>query len=348
MPVLSSLNLPRRQKYAIVGVFALGFGYVTLPQTTSLPLPLTPLFPSVCIISVVRLVALIDVTNLQAYDATYTSAYMIYWTTVEVNAAIACACIMTLKPLIQRVFPRLLSPSKGMREPTLQWITPANNDSLLCTHHRSSLPATSPSSPLHRHTSRGSNTSTHTHKNRGSGSGSGSGSLPHLHEYELPHAHHQDTMEKSRYYHHFTRHPSPSDTDDPYDLDHDLDLEAQRTCSTTTRADTGASSSGSAGGDYDDDEEEDHKPLDPGSASGAGALRAPPRAHLRLSVHVMREVVVESERVGPGPGAWPGRSSPSASGFGEGRNTTAGRKDGVEDAEGVELREGVGGRRTEL
>jgi hypothetical protein len=297
----------------------------------------------VCIISVVRLVALIDVTNLQAYDATYTSAYMIYWTTVEVNAAIACACIMTLKPLIQRVFPRLLSPSKGMREPTLQWITPVNNDSLLRTHARNSLPPTSPTSPLHRHASRGSHTSTHTHKN--SGSGSGSGSLPHLHEYEMSHAHHQDTIKKSRYYHHFTRHSSPSDTDDPYDLDHDLDLEAQRTCSRTTRGDTGASSSGSgsgsAGGNYDDDEDDD-KLLDP----GAGALRAPPRAHLRLSVHVMREVVVDSERVGSGPcqSAWRGRSSPSSSAaaVGEGRDTTA-TKDGdggTERVEGTARREG--------
>ncbi|KAK4129058.1 hypothetical protein N657DRAFT_676740 [Parathielavia appendiculata] len=287
MPVLSSLNLPRRQKYAIVGLFALGFG--------------------VCIISVVRLVALIDLTELQAYDATYTSAYMIYWTTVEVNAAIACACVMTLKPFIQRVFPRLLSPSKGIREPTLQWITPVNNDS----HTRNSLPPASPTSPLHRYQSRGSNTSTPTNKNRRSGS------LPHLYEYEMSHHyhhrrrghHHEDMMEKSRYYHSFTRHPSSSDADDAYDLDHDLDLEAQRTCSssittTTTAAgdgdgDTGgaASSSGSAG-NYDGDHGEDCKALDPGAG---GALRAPPRAQLRLSIHVMREVVVESESI---TGAW--------------------------------------------
>ncbi|KXX75687.1 hypothetical protein MMYC01_208302 [Madurella mycetomatis] len=108
MPVLSSLKLPRRQKYAVVGVFALGF--------------------SVCVFSVVRLVALVDVTEMHSLDPTYTAAQMMYWTSVEVNAAISCACIMTLKPFIQRIFPRLF-PSKGIRTQSLQWITPVTGSS---------------------------------------------------------------------------------------------------------------------------------------------------------------------------------------------------------------------------
>src|ERR1051325_11666797 len=114
MPVLSALKLPRRQKYALVGVFALGF--------------------FVCIVSIIRLIALIDVVKKQAVDATYTSANMIYWTSVEVNAAISCACIMTLKPLIQKIFPSLLFPSRTPRDQSLQWIEHSSH------HNRQSGP----------------------------------------------------------------------------------------------------------------------------------------------------------------------------------------------------------------
>ncbi|KAK4144856.1 uncharacterized protein C8A04DRAFT_11132, partial [Dichotomopilus funicola] len=105
MPVLYSLHLPRRQKFAIVGVFTLGF--------------------FVCIISAVRLGSLVQSTKDKSLDSPYTNTIVVYWTNIEVNAAICCACIMTLKPLIQRVFPRLLSPTSDTRDPpTLDWITP--------------------------------------------------------------------------------------------------------------------------------------------------------------------------------------------------------------------------------
>ncbi|KAK4044373.1 hypothetical protein C8A01DRAFT_31428 [Parachaetomium inaequale] len=297
MPVLSSLNLPRRQKYAIVGVFAFGF--------------------FVCIISIVRLVTVIDVTQQQSWDATYTSAYMIYWTTVEVNASVACACVMTLKPLIQRVFPRLLSPSKGIREHTLQWITPVNSnnrDSIHTNHHHQHRHNSSPMIPVSPLTRRESNTSTHTtNKHRCSGSGSGSGSasnsgsaLPHLHEYSERRQPDHDTVEKSRYYHSFTAAADAAD----YDLDRDIDLEAQRTCSSSVVSNRTAAGGGSSTRSaVDDDEEgegegEDYTPLDP--YPGAYALRAPPRAHLRLSVHMPRFVggeMWQPQQRSPGSGS---------------------------------------------
>ncbi|KAK4098788.1 hypothetical protein N658DRAFT_454444 [Parathielavia hyrcaniae] len=317
MPVLSSPNLPPRQKYAIVGLFALGFG--------------------VCIISVVRLIALINVTELQAYDATYTSAYMIYWTTVEVNTAIACACIMTLKPLIERVFPRLLSPSRGTREPSLQWITPVTVTVHNDRHPRDSLPSpASPAtcSPPHRRHQSGSNNTNASARTNTTDKNRRSGSLPHNNEHGMSHhhrgrRHYDDMMEKARYYHRFTRHPVASDADadadTPYDLDQDLDLEAQRTCrcsstggggdggggdggggdggggnsgmdkggAASSRGSGSGSSSGSAStGNYDgvDDDEEYCKPIDAeaaGAGPEAGALKAPSRAHLRLSTNVM-------------------------------------------------------------
>ena len=59
---------------------------------------------NVCLISVVRLVsvrhdAIIIATDFEARA---------YWTAAEVNLAIVCACLSTLKPLLARVLPRLV------------------------------------------------------------------------------------------------------------------------------------------------------------------------------------------------------------------------------------------------
>lgn len=295
-----------------------------------------------CIVSIVRLVALINATAEKDVDGIYTSAYMIFWTTVEVNAAISCACIMTLKPLIQRVFPRLLSPSKGHREHNLQWITPAHtindhtnpNTPRHSRHFSSASNPTSPISPAHithiRRHSATSSSSTTSHgcvsgkQNRGSGSGSGSGhSLPHLFEYGgdgggTHYHHYSDTMEKSRYYHGLIK-----SGDLEYDIDHDLDLEAQRTHSVSTIAPPaahgggGTASSSTTGnsttsGPDDDDvaaaapggSGDDEMPLDPaaGPTTTMTVLRAPPRAHLRMSTAALGSAmgVVGGGKVGEG------------------------------------------------
>lgn len=42
-------------------------------------------------------------------DFTYVAAELSYLTAVEINGAIVCACVMTLKPLLAKFFPRVLS-----------------------------------------------------------------------------------------------------------------------------------------------------------------------------------------------------------------------------------------------
>ncbi|KAL2170767.1 hypothetical protein VTG60DRAFT_4422 [Thermothelomyces hinnuleus] len=366
MPVLSSLNLPRRQKYAIIGVFALGF--------------------FVCIISIVRLVTLIGITRSRSLDAMYTGTNLIYWSTVEVNASISCACIMTLKPLIQRVFPRLLSPSKSVRElPTLQWITPINHDDDNndyddrrregmqrihddndCRHSNSA-----PASPLTR---RESHTSAYTAQTRRGSVGVG------LHHNNH---HHEETLEKSRYYHNFTAAPKKESNGADYDLDRDLDLEAQRTCSNCSPVSSGWSASddvpsmrgdesGSSGmgrrrrssssssssdvppetGDRQTARGRAEKDggRERGRARGAEghntppleselaryALRAPPRAHLRKPPPPPPPVSVRSE---PSTMENPGYDPKSGS-------TTSGSGEGIRESwrEVVELREGTARR----
>ncbi|KAK3377577.1 hypothetical protein B0H63DRAFT_435777 [Podospora didyma] len=65
----------------------------------------------VCAISVVRLWELVE-ENTRA-DFTFDNVSISYLTCIEINAAIACACCMTLKPLVSRVFPRLWGSSSG-------------------------------------------------------------------------------------------------------------------------------------------------------------------------------------------------------------------------------------------
>lgn len=88
IPVLYRLNLPRRQKMALFAVFALGF--------------------LVCAISVFRLIDLIQTTAKPDIDFSYNAATLNYWTNIEVNGAIVCACVTTLRPLVARIFPQLL------------------------------------------------------------------------------------------------------------------------------------------------------------------------------------------------------------------------------------------------
>ncbi|KAK3325949.1 hypothetical protein B0H66DRAFT_580695 [Apodospora peruviana] len=85
LPVIINLQIKTRQKIFLYSIFALGF--------------------LVCAISVVRLWDLVE--EYKRVDFTFDNVSISYLTCIEVNAAIACACCMTLKPLVMRVFPRL-------------------------------------------------------------------------------------------------------------------------------------------------------------------------------------------------------------------------------------------------
>ena len=49
--------------------------------------------------------------NLDLTDVTYSLAASSYWSAVEINLAVICACLTTLKPLLARLFPKLLGTS---------------------------------------------------------------------------------------------------------------------------------------------------------------------------------------------------------------------------------------------
>ncbi|KAL1863285.1 hypothetical protein Plec18170_000118 [Paecilomyces lecythidis] len=95
MPVLSHLQLPKKQKIALMGVFAVG--------------------AIVCVTSILRLSGLHQVAV--SKDTSWDNVHAAYWTAAECNVAIICACLPYLRPLIVRMFPHLINSSYHQRTP---------------------------------------------------------------------------------------------------------------------------------------------------------------------------------------------------------------------------------------
>ncbi|CAG8274691.1 unnamed protein product [Penicillium olsonii] len=93
MPLLSQLQLPRMQKFALMGVFAMGI--------------------LVVVTSILRLSSLREVAN--SPDTSYSNVGAAYWTAAECNVAIMCSCLPFLRPIISSIFPHLLSTASYNR-----------------------------------------------------------------------------------------------------------------------------------------------------------------------------------------------------------------------------------------
>lgn len=90
MPVIRSLNLDRRQKTALIAIFAVG-GFV-------------------CIVSILRLHSLVAISN--SSDPTYDNPPAATWSSVETNVGIICSCLPLLRPLVVRWMPDHVSSYK--------------------------------------------------------------------------------------------------------------------------------------------------------------------------------------------------------------------------------------------
>ncbi|KAL4759500.1 uncharacterized protein BDW70DRAFT_161601 [Aspergillus foveolatus] len=93
IPALYSLDLPRKQKVALIAIFAVG-GFV-------------------CITSICRLISLKRIAD--SSDPTYDNVGAATWSAVECNVGIVCACLPTLRPLLSRMIPQLLSSHNNPR-----------------------------------------------------------------------------------------------------------------------------------------------------------------------------------------------------------------------------------------
>ncbi|PGH17175.1 hypothetical protein AJ79_01313 [Helicocarpus griseus UAMH5409] len=84
MPIISSMKLPKRQRFALMLVFALG-GFV-------------------CVTSGLRLRSLRQAAHV--HDDAWNNAALAAWSSVECNTALICCCLPTLRPLVTRISPR--------------------------------------------------------------------------------------------------------------------------------------------------------------------------------------------------------------------------------------------------
>ncbi|KAI0008608.1 hypothetical protein F4779DRAFT_618487 [Xylariaceae sp. FL0662B] len=82
MPVLSHLNLPRVQKFVLIGIFSLGF--------------------FTCAISVIRVKYL-----KQGGDYSYENVEASAWSMTELCSGVICACLPTLRPIVSKWVPSL-------------------------------------------------------------------------------------------------------------------------------------------------------------------------------------------------------------------------------------------------
>ncbi|KAH7068725.1 hypothetical protein FB567DRAFT_249000 [Paraphoma chrysanthemicola] len=99
MPVIRNLNLGRRQKIALMSIFAVG-GFV-------------------CVVSILRLQSLVAISN--STDPTYDNPPAATWSSVETNVGIICSCLPLLRPLLTRILPGAFtsqhrSSSNGARQ----------------------------------------------------------------------------------------------------------------------------------------------------------------------------------------------------------------------------------------
>ncbi|RDL37694.1 MFS general substrate transporter [Venustampulla echinocandica] len=102
IPVLTGMRLPQRQKTILVLTFALGI-FVT-------------------IVDVLRIYYLQDAISSQVKGTgrlgtspnfAWNVSTALVWSTVEVNVGIICGCVPTLKPLIKRILPAMITSKYG-------------------------------------------------------------------------------------------------------------------------------------------------------------------------------------------------------------------------------------------
>ncbi|KAG9256275.1 uncharacterized protein F5Z01DRAFT_503237 [Emericellopsis atlantica] len=109
MPFLSGIQIARRAKYVLIGVFACG-GFA-------------------CIVAIIRLHALyinnsspIDLQPVTGVDIALRSG-------LEINVAILCACVPALKPLFVRLFPRLITSFSDSAKRSRENVVPSRDRS---------------------------------------------------------------------------------------------------------------------------------------------------------------------------------------------------------------------------
>jgi hypothetical protein len=109
LPVVIIMTAALSQRIMLLFIFALGFLYVkSSPPVQFGPLCFMPAdlaSLSVCVISLVRAVLIKSIVG--STDFSWDFVMVAHWTSVEVNAAVVCACLLVTKPLLSVLWSKL-------------------------------------------------------------------------------------------------------------------------------------------------------------------------------------------------------------------------------------------------
>ncbi|KAF9889398.1 hypothetical protein FE257_007299 [Aspergillus nanangensis] len=127
MPVLKNLQIPKRQKIALMGVFALG--------------------AFVLVTSILRLQSLLVISH--STDPTYDNPGAATWSAVECNVAIICACLPGTRAFISRLLPRFFSSRSANYRSRSKTNNPARSRSTNFTNLQTSTSVAAPPPDYH-------------------------------------------------------------------------------------------------------------------------------------------------------------------------------------------------------
>jgi hypothetical protein len=110
LPLINSLEIPKRQKRLLLVVFGMGLGYVLV----CLPGAILTNLGSTCLVSVFRLTFLQPISH--SPDMAYESPLNNVFAGLEANVAILASCLPTLNGAVQRFNPKLLELLRSARK----------------------------------------------------------------------------------------------------------------------------------------------------------------------------------------------------------------------------------------
>ncbi|KAM0496726.1 hypothetical protein ACHAP8_007308 [Fusarium lateritium] len=105
LPVIKSLNLPRKQKMMLFAIFSLGF--------------------FTCFISIYRIQTLRTAASTK--DPNWDNVDAAIWSFLEIAIAIIAACLPTLRPLVSKLMPRMFASSLGRSNRASRYTQPRNS-----------------------------------------------------------------------------------------------------------------------------------------------------------------------------------------------------------------------------
>jgi len=108
LSIIHKIRSPKPQKIALCVIFVLAFRSVA--QNPFFHEMTWLILHSVCIISLTRVALLARDLDRGMTDVTWDAVSTATWNSWEINMAIVCACLTTMKPVVTRFFPSLLSP----------------------------------------------------------------------------------------------------------------------------------------------------------------------------------------------------------------------------------------------